>query len=260
MSSTLVRAPLIALSIIGIFLKTSKANEAEESSSNHGLRGIHLDKLLSHQNGALNKYRSGFLEHQNKFQAHPLHHIFEKGVKAVKEGATILEESVVVVRERVDAHRDEIKARLAAYEEGAEGFHFSWNCAKKSTEGSDVCAPEGDSECVWCTIQDAIGFCTSAEDVDTLADFGIVCGDNAEQEEVEIKSVENILDIDASKSFSLKCVESTSVDTCGQTTDEDDHLCNWCQYNSWIGVCISSDDKQNAEDNLFLTCMDTSMI
>lgn len=252
------RKALFYLSVVGVLFNISEAHNEDELHANKGLRGINLDKALSGHKEALEKYRSGFLHDRENQPPHPFQHAFEKGIKAAEHGAAVFREHVEKTHERLKAHREEIKARLASYEEGSEGYHFSWDCAKRSVQGADVCVPESETECTWCTVQGMIGFCTSVEDIDTLSDIGITCGGSSDEEEEDLNLVSSE-QLEVEKSFSLKCVESTSAESCGQTTDEDNQPCNWCQYNSWIGVCISPDDKENAEDNLFLTCSDTAL-
>ena len=249
---------LFYLSVVGVLFNLSEAQKVDEAQANKGIRGINLEKVFTHHKEAIEKYQTGFLHDRENLPPNPFQHAFEKGMKAAEHGASVFREHVKEGRERLKAHREEIKARLASYEEGAEGFHFSWDCAKRSVQGADVCSPATEDECTWCTVQGMIGFCTSVDDVDTLSELGVTCGNSAYEEDFTNLVSSEQLEVD--KSFSLKCVESTSAEACGQTTDEDNQPCNWCQYNSWIGVCISPDDKKNAEDDLFLTCSDTALV
>lgn len=168
-------------------------------------------------------------------------------LNAARKGADFFRQELNDARERVKMQREFMKARLAAYEEGGSSeFHFSLACAKKTLQGAEACAPpHGKSDCTWCTVQDIFGFCTSTEDEELLSEFGIECGVSSDSD-MNKDEIEN--------NYSLQCLEAASSDNCGNTNDEDGNTCVWCQYNSWIGMCVSPDDKETAENDLFMSC------
>lgn len=236
--------------------------ENERNDAERELRGEILDKFAHHKEALKNYRENGFLAKKGLHPAldeigdavHPLkQHIHNKISEVAQKGADAFRQSLKETQDRIKEGRARIRNRLAAYEEGSSDFNFDLECALESIHGKENCLTVGkESKCTWCNVQDVFGFCTSKADEDVLAQVGIECGseltDTLEEEELTYEN-----------NFSVQCAVSTSHDTCIKTTDEDQQQCNWCQYNSWIGVCISPDDKKSAEDDLFLTCVESSM-
>lgn len=211
------------------------------------------EDLISNRALFRGAFRESIAASHGDYASGKLKEAFQHTVDAAKQGAEYFQKSFEETRERVKKHREAIKARLAAYEEGGSSdLHFSLECASRSFQGVETCVPEGESKCTWCNVQDVVGFCTAKEDEDVLSEWGIECGDSEDPEvEKETNEITN--------NYSLQCLAALSSDGCGQTSDEDGDPCVWCQYNSWIGVCVSPDDTESAEDDLYMTCGATSI-
>lgn len=252
------------------------AMEKALRGKSHALNKIHSHPLYSHIQAAHENN-----PHDEKKPNHPLYHAMAKTAHAMKETAQALQETMEAAHEVIQAKREDVKARWASYEEGVTNseFHFSIHCAKKTLDGAEACTappphpphpdpphphpphpdpphpdpphphPHPHGECAWCTVADLFGFCTDASDEDILSQLGVTCGNPAPEPPAEVEN-----------NFSVKCVKQTSSSACALETDEDNQPCNWCSYNSWIGVCISPDDRESAENDLFLTCGETSIL
>jgi len=242
----IVKKLALPLTVALIHLSSCESSSVErEDKSGHFLRAPifnHVEKLSKLQD-------KGFFEH-GEFVANKI----VGAVQAAKKGAEYFRQELNDTKERMKSKREALKARLAAYEEGgSDEFNFSLSCVKKTPQGADMCAPaDKHAECTWCTVQDVFGFCTAVEDAELLSEFGITCGDSSEiyteKHENEIKN-----------NYSLQCLEAASSNNCKEAKDEDGNVCLWCQYNSWIGMCISPDDKDTAENDLFMSCGATSI-
>lgn len=54
--------------------------------------------------------------------------------------------------------------------------------------------------------------------------------------------------------FDKFCVEQDTLEECGGGKDEDGNPCVWCKYNSWLGTCVTANDKDVATSSFAMTC------
>lgn len=92
-----------------------------------------------------------------------------------------------------------------------------------------------------------------AEERGENVDFEPETADAGNLLELEEEDVEALLEEDK------YCLERTSVEDCDAGADEDGRPCVWCKYNSWLGTCVTTKDKDVVTGEFAMTCADNEM-
>ena len=106
---------------------------------------------------------------------------------------------------------------------------------------ADSCQATKDAEgnaCEWCSLQQKYNFCLNNDQVQMAEQMGVQCGENVEEDELEVS--------DPSDPTCLVATLSGDESSCKATMDADGKACEWCSFQGY-DFCMNEDQAEVVE-------------